>query len=150
MDMKILVIKPAIDKRYSDNKKVVTHNLDSIDCEVCSKLDSFEKAMIEKYQIIAIDEGQFFDDLKRMVLYWVETLQKKVIISGLDGDYQRKPIGQLLELLPYADSFTKHTAFCSVCKDGTPGLFSKRIVKEGETVVIGGADKYMAVCRKHY
>jgi thymidine kinase len=42
------------------------------------------------------------------------------------------------------------TAFCAECKDGTEAHFSKRISRTAEQVEIGGADRYVPVCRKHY
>jgi len=58
----------------------------------------------------------------------------------------------LLDIIPIADSIIKTTALCKDCKDGTPALFSAFI--SGDTKVeqmnVGGADKYVPLCRKHY
>jgi thymidine kinase len=80
----------------------------------------------------------------------VEELNKWVVISGLDSDYNRKEFGQILYLIPYADTFIKQTALCLMCRDGTPGLFSHRISNKLETIHIDGVNSYIPVCRKHY
>lgn len=60
----------------------------------------------------------------------------------------RSPFGRILELVPLAESVTKLSAICMLChKDAA---FSKRLGAEKEVEVIGGSDKYIAVCRKCY
>ena len=77
------------------------------------------------------------------------TNDKKVYVCGLDGDFERKKFGQILNLIPLCDKVTKLTSLCSVCKNGAPGIFSKRITLETEQTVVG-SDNYIPVCRKCY
>ena len=95
-----------------------------------------------------------FQNLKKYILEIVESLNKKVIISGLNGDFNRQPFGEILELIPYCDTLDKLSPFClSCCKNNNiikPGNFSKRITSEVETISIGGSEKYIPVCRKCY
>jgi len=96
------------------------------------------------YEVIGIDEGQFFPDIVTFSEQ-MANMGKIVIIAALDGTFQRKPFNNILELIPLAEDVTKLTAVCTYCqKDAS---FSKRIGKETEVEVIGGADKYVAVCR---
>ena len=74
---------------------------------------------------------------------------KKVYICGLDGDFERKKFGQILDLIPMCDKVTKLTSLCSQCKDGTPGIFSMRLTNETAQTVVG-SDNYIPVCRKCY
>ena len=74
---------------------------------------------------------------------------KKIYVGGLDGDFERKKFGQILDLIPLSDKVTKLTSLCSICKDGTPGIFSKRITTETEQTVVG-SDNYIPVCRTCY
>ena len=74
---------------------------------------------------------------------------KRVYIAGLDGDFTRKKFGQILDLIPMCDKVTKLTALCSLCKDGTQGIFSMRLTKETQQMVIG-SDNYLPVCRSCY
>jgi thymidine kinase len=69
-----------------------------------------------------------------------------VIVSALDGTYKREPFGKISHLICLAESVTKLNAICMVCQK--EASFTKRINEETETVVIGGQDKYLAVCRK--
>lgn len=145
-----IVIKPKIDTReYSDI--IISHNNEKIQCNILLNLkDIYNLANINNIETIFIDEGQFFNDLKEITLELVEKYNKKVIISGLDGDFNRKPIGHILELIPYADTYVKKVAMCLKCKDGIPGIFSYRITPNNEQICIGASDKYITVCRLHY
>jgi thymidine kinase len=76
-------------------------------------------------------------------------VNKDVIIAGLDGDSFQNKFGELLDCIPIACEVTKLSALCMRCKDGTPGPFTKRIVKNQELELIGGSDMYIATCRNH-
>ena len=99
--------------------------------------------------IIGIDEAQFFSDLKYFILK-AEKTNKIIIIAGLDGDFKRNPFGQILECIPLCDNVIKLSAMCMESKDGTPGIFTKRIIKSNKQTLIGAQDSYVAVCREKY
>lgn len=73
---------------------------------------------------------------------------KVVIISALDGTFERKPFGSILTLIPYAESVVKLSAVCMGCH--AAASFSRRLSDEKELIVVGGDEKYVAVCRKCY
>lgn len=149
INKKVLVVKPIIDDRYMTDR-IVSHNFDSEECKVVKKLCELDNE-INNYDFIIIDEGQFFPDLKEVVIKWVEDYKLYVVVSGLDGDYKRNPIGSILELAPYADKFYKQTSYCKICCDGTEAIFSFKInIDNQEQIDIGSEDKYKPVCRKHY
>ena len=148
INKKILILKPSIDTRYHLNK-IVSHDGENEDCYITDDLSKLDNTIITNHDIIVIDEGQFFINLKLNVLTWVEKLNKHVIISGLDGDFQRNPIGEILDLIPYCDYYKKYTALCKYCNDGTVGLFSKRIIDNSNQILIGSTE-YVPVCRYHY
>lgn len=76
------------------------------------------------------------------------SLGKTVIVAALDGTFQRKAFGAVLQLVPLAESVVKLNAVCMHCfKDAA---FTKRLGEETKVEVIGGAEKYMAVCRDCY
>ena len=75
--------------------------------------------------------------------------KKKIYICGLDGDFERKKFGQILNLIPLCDKVTKLTSLCSLCTNGTAGIFSKRITCEKEQTVVG-SDNFIPVCRSCY
>ena len=75
-------------------------------------------------------------------------LGKIVIVSALDGTYQKKAFGRILELIPLSESVIKLNAVCMICNEDAS--FSKKIIETTnlETDIdIGGAEKYIACCR---
>jgi len=140
------VINHSIDERY-DEELMSTHDKIKIPCIKTKKISDVS-SKIENVDVILINEGQFFEDLYDTVDEMLKN-GKKVYICGLDGDFERKKFGQILDLIPLCDKVTKLTSLCSICKNGTPGIFSKRITSEKEQTVVG-SDNYIPVCRDCY
>ena len=147
----IAVINYADDVRYSDTM-LSTHDKQMIPC---IKAKTVNDAILENLaeitaaEVILINEGQFFPDIEEQVKVLVEQSKKRVYICGLDGDFERKPIGKLHQLIPFCDEVIKLKSLCSLCRDGTPGIFSFRITNEVDQVVIGSSN-YIPLCRKCY
>ena len=80
-------------------------------------------------------------------MYLVETKNKRVYVCGLDGDFERKKFGNILDLIPYSDSIIKLKSNCNNCNE--PAIFSHRLTDENEQVVIG-SNNYIPLCRKCY
>jgi len=140
----VIVINHSIDNRY-DSNLLATHDKVMIPC---IKTDNLTNILtnIQDAQVVIINEGQFFADLYDVVVSLLSS-GKKIYVGGLDGDFERKKFGQILDLIPLSDKVTKLSSLCSICKDGTPGIFSKRITRETEQTVVG-SDNYIPVCRK--
>jgi thymidine kinase len=148
----VIVINYVNDTRYSDSDKVMTHSGISFDCVPCAKDLLFmlkEKSVITNADVICINEGQFFDNLVDFCNSMCN-LGKEVHVCGLDGDYLRRPFGEILNLIPICDTYIKLHALCMNCKNGTSASFTKRITDSSELVVIGSEDTYQPVCRKCY
>jgi len=158
----IAVINHAADKRYHESM-LSTHDKVMIPCIQTGKLlplwnysnleETFDKEcdmhlVLRQADIILINEGQFFDDLYPCVLQMLSE-KKKVYIAGLDGDFERKKFGSLLDVIPLCDKVTKLTSLCSICKNGTPGIFSLRLTQEKQQLLIG-SNNYIPVCRHCY
>lgn len=149
----VLMINYALDRRYSDQDKVVSHDKYSIDCMM---IDNFSPKLTEKikvYDVILINEGQFFADLRVNVQHWCDEMKKIVVVSGLDGDFMRGKFGEILDLIPDCDDHIKLKAYCSMCKDGTDAVFTWKVKdrpSDCNVVVDIGVDKYVPLCRKHY
>jgi thymidine kinase len=103
--------------------------------------------MIFDYDVIGVDEGQFFPDLVDFCES-AANAGKVVIVSALDGTFQRKPFGTVCDLIPLCESVVKLNAVCMQCSHD--GAFSKRITNDTATEVIGGSDMYIAACRRCY
>jgi len=159
-NISVCVINHSIDNRY-DSELLSTHDQIKIPCIKTNKLlDVWSDCIymesnvgLDKFQVaitsvILINEGQFFPDLEEFVKKLLLN-GKKVYVCGLDGDFERKKFGQILDLIPLCDKVTKLTSLCSRCKNGTLGIFSKRITSEQIQTVVG-VDNYIPVCRSCY
>ncbi|XP_028262168.1 thymidine kinase, cytosolic [Parambassis ranga] len=142
---KCLVIKYAKDTRYSDTG-MATHDKNTMEAVPANCLGDVRSVALEVC-VIGIDEGQFFPDTVEFCEE-MANLGKTVIVAALDGTFQRKPFGNILNLIPLAESVVKLHAVCMQCYK--EAAYTKRIGAEKEVEVIGGADKYQAVCRKCY
>lgn len=149
-NIEVCVINSALDNRYG-NSVLTTHDQVKIPClsvKSLSNLFTDYSDAIQQCKVVLINEGQFFDDLYSVVFTLLEQ-GKKVYVCGLDGDFERKKFGQILDIIPLCDKVSKLTSLCSICKNGTPGIFSKRI--SGETIqTLVGVDNYLPVCRECY
>ena len=146
----IMIFTHALDTRYVENG-IATHNRETMNAVPLSHLFSIENSDdFKKAEIIFIEEGQFFSDLYDFVVKCADMYKKTVIVSGLDGDYLRKPFQQMVDLIPHAEHVLKLNALCKECGDGTPASFSKRIVNSNDRELIGSEGMYVALCRKHY
>lgn len=149
----ILVIKHSSDTRYEYGESyIVTHDQHKIPCITTS--DLFQDRVLNRiglYQVIIVDEAQFFDRLLDFVEEVVDSQQKNLYLVGLDGDSNRRKFGQLLDCIPLADRVERITAFCHRCSNGTPGLFShRRSGPQDQQVIVGGPELYETLCRKCY
>jgi thymidine kinase len=148
---KICVINYEADTRYSKTM-LSTHDKEMIPCILGVSMEEImknHKDEIENSDVILINEGQFFSDIVPFTIKMVEEERKKVYICGLDGDFKRDKIGNLLDLIPMCDKMIKLHALCSMCKNGTLAPFTFRSTCETEQVVIGN-DIYMPLCRSCY
>ena len=142
---KCLLIKYAKDDRYSA-KEIVTHDnlrYKATSCKTLEEADYF----ISDYDVICIDEIQFYPDAAHFADLWA-TKGKVVEACGLNGDYLRKQFKQISLIVPRVDNITFVTA---VCKDtGCDAVFTQRLSNDIGQEVIGGDDIYQAVSRNIY
>lgn len=158
LDMKVLYINTDLDTRketdiFSTHNPLLS-NLGKIKGIKTKELKNII-SLSEKYDVIGIDEAQLFTDLYEFVKQLVDESGKKVIVAGLSGDYNRKLFGNVHSLIPLCDELIKLNAYCkNCCKNNNnlvPAHFSKRInTVEDSTILIGGANLYIPVCRKCY
>lgn len=152
LDKCVIIINYEHDTRYSDSNKVMTHSGMSLECIPCAKDLLFmltEDPVIKKTDVICINEGQFFDNLVDFCKCMCD-LGKEVHVCGLDGDYLRRPFGEILNLIPVCDTYTKLYALCMSCKNGNYASFTKKITNSNNLIEIGSTEMYIPVCRKCY
>lgn len=155
LNLKVMYINSELDTR--DERSFSTHNplINSI-----GKIDGYKSKTLTglyetalTYDVIGIDEAQFFEDLESFVVEMVETRQKRVFVAGLSSDFLREPFKNIYSVLPLADKIEHLKSACSSCIKNRiykTALFSKRIIQNDEQVVIGGKDAYIPVCRACY
>lgn len=164
-NISVAVINHSIDNRY-DDEMLSTHDKVKIPCIKAEKLMDLwiehidleesvddiprvtDKFKVGMSSVILINEGQFFPDLEEFVKIMLKN-NKQLYICGLDGDFERKKFGQILDLIPLCDKVYKLTSLCSLCKNGSKGIFSMRLTNEKEQTVVG-SENYIPVCRECY
>lgn len=148
---KVLLFKPSIDNRYDENR-VSTHNgnsYDSISIEKSSDILNFVKDT--KYDIIGIDEIQFFDNDIVKIINKLADDGIRVIVAGLDMDFKAEPFHPMPEIMAISEMITKLHAVCNKC--GKEASRSQRLINgkpakyDDPVVVIGASESYEARCR---
>lgn len=138
-----VIFKPLIDNRFSDTD-VVSHSKmssPSIVIEDPGEILTYCK----EYDVIGIDEGQFFSDKLIEVCDRLANQGKRIIVAGLDMDYQKQPFGPIPALMALAEYVTKTHAICVIC--GKPANHSYRKVKKVSQIMVGGEAEYEPRCR---
>ena len=143
---KIKIFKPKQDIRYS-KKKVTSHDNNSIKSKPI-KSPSKILEVAEKFDVIGIDEAQFFDDSIVEVCNKLANSGKRVIVAGLDMDYKGNPFGPMPNLLAIAEYVTKVHAICT--RSGKMASYTHRIAKSDELILLGDTRKYEALSRKEF
>lgn len=142
-----LLLKTKDNRYIGDDDKVVTHDqynfLKALSCDtLCERLEE-----AKQYDVIGIDEGQFFTDIIQFAEH-MANLGKVIIIACLDSDFRREPFGNICQLIAKAEKVIKLSSICHYCKEDAS--FSARLTAETAIKVIGGRDKYRPVCRTCY
>ena len=158
LGLKVLYINHAFDVRsshvFSTHHPFMT--LKAQDNIEFVSLSSLRGTRREEFDVIGIDEAQFFDkSLIDFVKVHVEVYRRHVIVAGLDGDSKREKFGYILDLIPLCDTVTKLRPYCQECgPKKTKALFSHKYHSsegtESTAVDVGGKEKYKPLCRECY
>uniref|UniRef100_A0A6C0BDY1 thymidine kinase n=1 Tax=viral metagenome TaxID=1070528 RepID=A0A6C0BDY1_9ZZZZ len=115
---------------------------------------------VSNFDIIAVDEGQFFTDLYDSVKKWVDGFDKYVLVASLDSNFKREPFGEIHKLIPICNEFHKMKGNCRYCirelgdavnMESLPlASFTARITDSEEEILTGGMNDYEATCRRHH
>ena len=147
----VLLFKPSIDNRYEENK-VSTHNgntYESVNIDKAEEIYDYIKN--KKYDIIGIDEVQFFDKKIVEVINNLADNGIRVIVAGLDMDFKAEPFYPMPEIMAISEMVTKLHAVCNKC--GKEASRSQRLINgepakyDDPIVVIGASESYEARCR---
>jgi thymidine kinase len=142
-NQKLLLFKPSIDNRYSEDS-VVSHQGNALQATLVNSSGEIWNHW-KNERVVAIDEAQFFD--AEIIAICNELAKKgvRVIIAGLDMDYLGNPFGPMPQLLSIAEYVTKVHAICVSC--GNLAQYSHRTAEEKEQVLVGAVEKYEPLCR---
>lgn len=141
---KVEIFKPSFDKRYDDND-VVSHNDNSIRSTPVNFANDI-LLLSGDCDVVGIDEVQFFDEEIVPVAQKLANQGKRVILAGLDMDFEGNPFEPMPKLMAIAEYVTKVNAICMKC--GDLAAFSFRLSDAKEKVVLGEKESYEARCRR--
>ena len=158
-NIKILFIYPAIsfrgyfcrDKNVYLDKRIDIITEEEIENNIGKDIENIYN-YIARYDIVGIDEFCFLNDTS-IFIKLIKTCNQRncktnFCIASLDMDYKRnywESVSALIE----EDLIDIHTKVFGKCDCGRKGIYSKRIVKDVDRVVIGD-DIYKCVCRYCY
>lgn len=143
---KVEIFKPGLDKRYHESD-IVSHS----DRSIRSTPVQFAGDILllsGDCDVVGIDEAQFFDDAIVEVCNLLANQGKRVIVAGLDMDFEGKPFGPMPNLLAIAEYVTKVQAICA--RTGEPASFSFRLAAESGQVLLGEKEAYEARGRRAF
>ena len=151
-DMRVWLIKPATDSR--DGVSVVRSRI-GLEAEAETlppEADLFALFQVRNADVVIADECQFFppeqiDQLRRIV----DDLNIPVLCFGLRSDFQTKLFPGSRRLFELADSIQEIKTICDCGSKATVNarVFSEGyVVTEGAQVVLGGNDRYVAMCHR--
>ena len=142
--LKVMAIKPSVDNRYGKNI-IISHDKKSVKAvEVESSGEIINLA--KGFDVVAIDEAQFFDKKIVNVCNKLANEGLRVIVAGLDMDSNGSPFGSMPNLMAVAEFVTKLHAICS--KSGNIAQFTFRKVEDDNLIAVGEKEKYEALSRK--
>lgn len=158
----VLLIKYKDDTRYAHicgSNANVTHDHQTLPAHSAKELMGNMDNIAHNYDVIGIDEGQFFGDVVAFCDRWANK-GKVVICAALDGTYEREMFNDILKLVPMAESVDKLTSVCAMCSkdasftlrcfDSSKNSSREKEEEDGPVELIGGAEMYKAACRKCY
>lgn len=144
--LNVKIFKPKTDTRYDENS-VVSHDLNSIHSTPVENSASI-LLLGKDTEVVGIDEAQFFDNELPDVCNKLANMGIRVVIAGLDMDFQGKPFGPMPELMSIAELVTKVHAVCMQC--GGPATYSFRTVASESKILLGEKESYEPRCRICY
>lgn len=154
--MKVWLVKPQIDNRDSDGLVISRAGLSAPAYVLPFSENVYDTyaELFDKVDVIIVDEAQFLseaqvDQLSMIVIDY----NIPVLCFGLRADFRTKMFPGSKRLMEIADSITEIKTICSCGRKATVNVRldeKGRVVTEGEQILIGGNDKYTAMCYQCY
>ena len=147
---KVQVFKHGLDHRYAVDK-VTSHSGVDFDAVVVTRAEQILELVEPDTEVVAIDEGQFFDWAIADVCNALADRGVRVIVAGLDMDFRGEPFGPMPLLMAQAEKVDKLQAICVVC--GAPASRTQRLINgqpasyDDPVILVGANEVYEARCR---
>lgn len=167
---RVLIVSSSLDVRRETNRYGVISSHSSSFTHISHKITQVQTETLAEvdtagYDVVGVDEAQFYPDLRDTVSEWVERRGLDVYVAGLDGDSNKQPFGQTLLLIPMSDNMEKMTSRCHMCvaekkaaggrsqrvtPSSFPAPFTAFLGAKMDQVCVAGVGRYVAVCREHH
>lgn len=156
--MNTVVLAPELDDRYGIGKVTSRIGLEApaIKFKAADDLLACIKGEIAKGAVhcVLVDEAQFLTkDHVRQLGRVADELKIPVLAYGLRTDFQGEPFEGSKYLLAWADNLNELKAICHCGSKATMVIRldgSGQPIREGSQVEIGGNDRYVSMCRRHF
>ena len=145
-DEKYIIFRPKIDSRNPENK-IISHAKNEISASIVSSPKEILDLSVN-YSVIGIDEAQFFDQSIVDVCNVLANKGHRLIIAGLDMDYEGNPFGPMPNLMACAEDVMKVHAVC--VETGNPAGYSYRKDSSDDLVLIGEKKEYKPLSREAF
>ena len=145
-NQKIGIFKPSVDLRHED-EMIISHDqnqIQSISVPAAANIP----ILADGCDVVGIDEAQFFDNEIIQVCNHLANSGIRVIVAGLDMDYQGNPFGPMPGLMATAEYVTKVHAVCS--RSGNLANYSYRISADKSLVHLGEKESYEPLSRASF
>lgn len=152
-----VILKPSLDTREGINvvKSRLGIGKEAIlifpETDVLKKIADINS--VTKIDCVIIDEAQFFSSEQvSQLCSIVDELNIPVIAYGLRADFAGNLFTGSERLLALADTIEEIKTVCWCSKKATMNarVIDGVVVKQGQQIVIGGNESYIALCRKHW
>ena len=143
---KIEIFKPSIDLRYND-ELVTSHDQNQIRSTPVPAAANIP-ILADGCDVVGIDEAQFFDNEIIKVCNDLANTGVRVIVAGLDMDYQGNPFGPMPGLMATAEYVTKVHAVCT--RTGNLANYSYRTSSKDDLVILGEKENYEPLSRSAF
>lgn len=143
---KVEIFKPVMDKRYH-HEHIVSHNENAIRSTPVNFASDI-LLLAGDCAVVGIDEAQFFDEAIVDICNALANSGKRVIVAGLDMDFEGKPFGHMPQLLAVAEFVTKVHAICA--QTGQLASYSFRLIENEKQVMLGESGEYEARSRSSF
>jgi thymidine kinase len=156
--MRTMVLAPNLDDRYGVGKVTSRIGLESAATIFQVDDDLFKLVAAahaeDPVHCVLIDEAQFLGKEQVFQLGEItDELRIPVLAYGLRTDFQGEPFPGSLYLLAWADVLNELKAICFCGSKATMVIRLDQdgnAITQGSQVEIGGNDRYVSMCRRHF